>query len=32
MDSGESFTGYQLTTIQSQIHNKNGMIGKNYKN
>ena len=31
-DSGESYTGYQLTKTQSQNHNKNGSIGKNYKN
>jgi len=31
-ESGESFTGYQLTKRQSQKHEKNGIIGKNYKN
>ena len=31
-ESGESFTGYQLTKGQSQNHEKNGIIGKNYKN
>lgn len=31
-ESGESFTGYQLTKRQSQNHNKYGRIGKNYKN
>ena len=32
LESGESFTGYQLTKRQSQNHNKYGRIGKNYKN
>ena len=31
-DSGESFTGYQLTKGQSLNHNKNGIIGNDYKN
>lgn len=31
-ETGESFTGYQLTKRQSQNHNKIGIIGKNYKN
>lgn len=31
-ESGESFTGYQLTKRQSKNHDKNGIIGKNYKN
>jgi len=31
-DSEESFTGYQLTKNQFQNHDKNGIIGKNYKN
>jgi len=31
-DSGESFTGYQLTERQSMNHNNTGVIGKNYKN
>ena len=31
-DSGESFTGYQLTKKQSMNHNKDGIIGNNYKN
>jgi|JI71714CRNA_FD_contig_121_198153_length_4545_multi_4_in_0_out_0_4 hypothetical protein len=31
-DSGESFTGYQLTERQSVNHNNTGIIGKNYKN
>lgn len=31
-ESGESFTGYKLTKRQSQNYDKNGIIGKNYKN
>ena len=31
-NSGESFTGYQLTKKQSMNHNKDGIIGNNYKN
>ena len=31
-NSGESFTGYQLTKKQSMNHDKNSTIGNNYKN
>lgn len=31
-DSGKSFTSYQLTIRQSLNHDKNGIIGQNYKN
>lgn len=30
--SGESFTGYQLNEVQSLNHDKNGIIGNDYKN
>ena len=32
VESGESFTGYQLSQLQSDFHDNNGIIGKNYKN
>lgn len=32
VDSKESYTGYRLTWKQSINHNKNNIIGKNYKN
>lgn len=31
VDSGESFTGYKLTRVQSLNHNRTGVIGQNYK-
>ena len=31
-NSGTSLTGYKLTAIQSNNHENNGIIGKNYKN